>query len=51
MPKKKILPKIKCLFCDEEFTPKRPWQKFCCDDCRHQQWEEDNPRIRKINQD
>lgn len=24
-----------CLFCREEFDPKRPWSKFCCDKCRN----------------
>jgi len=25
---------MKCLWCEIEFEPKRPWQKFCSDKCR-----------------
>ena len=27
--------KVKCLFCNEEFIPPRPWAKFCSVKCRN----------------
>lgn len=43
--------KIKCSYCEVEFTPRRSWNRFCSNNCRHQQWEEDNPRVKKANRD
>lgn len=31
---KKPLANRICEWCEEVFTPKTPWQKYCCDDCR-----------------
>lgn len=46
MKKRNKKPIKQCEFCQDEFEQKRDWQKFCSPQCRHQSWEEKNPRIK-----
>ncbi len=50
---------MKCLICGKEFTPNRPWQKYCCPECKREAYrrrkeekaeiEEEKPIIREFH--
>ena len=37
--------------CGQEFTPKKPWQRFCRRKCRDREWDRRNPRVKALLQD
>lgn len=45
LKKRPPLPKITCLWCGEEFIPKRKWQKYDTKECRWLDWEKNHPRV------
>lgn len=47
MPKTKQKVILKCEWCENPFERKRPWQKYCCNQCRHEAWEDKNPRVKR----
>ena len=46
MKKNKQLNIKECEECGEEFKSKRQWQKFCSPQCRFDNWNKKNPRIK-----
>ena len=50
---------MKCLICNKEFTPNRPWQRYCCPACKREAYrqrknkeaeiEEKKPIIREFH--
>src|SRR3990167_5610244 len=35
----------KCITCGTSFEVHRPWQRFCSDRCRIEQWQREHPRV------
>lgn len=35
--------------CKSDMIPKRPWQKYCSDKCRWEDWNYNNPRMKRNN--
>lgn len=43
----RVYPLGQCAHCGGTIEKKRPWQRFCGAFCRMEQWNLDNPRMRK----